>query len=109
MLIGRKHSRRSSLYGVEVGESMACHRCGSQYVVRDGICAGRQRITCQHCNRGSNTAVDSPVSGPRYRGKVEVFARSMRLHLKIRKSAEVVGICLARAFRRNHWFFRAAD
>lgn len=80
-----------------------CPHCNSTYVVKNGKLNGKQRYKCKSCNKTFNDFTKSALSSTKLPlGKWIEYAKCMVLGYTIRKSAEIVEVCVKTSFYMRH-------
>lgn len=80
-----------------------CPHCNSTYVVKNGKLNGKQRYKCKTCNKTFNDFTKSALSSTKLPlDKWIEYAKCMVLGYSIRKSAEIIEVCVKTSFYMRH-------
>lgn len=80
-----------------------CVHCGSVSVVKNGTSNGKQRYKCKDCNKQFNHLTLSSLAGTKLPlTKWLDYAKCMLFGMSIRKSAEIIDVCVKTSFYMRH-------
>jgi len=80
-----------------------CPDCGSLHVIKNGKVKGKQRYLCKDCHKSFGDLTNSVFSSSKLSLRVWMeYAKCMILGFSIRKSAEMVGVCVKTSFFMRH-------
>jgi transposase-like protein len=81
----------------------ACPDCGSLHVIKNGKANGRQRYLCKDCKKTFGDLTNSVFSHTKLSLRIWMeYTRCMILGYSIRKSADIVGVCIKTSFFIRH-------
>lgn len=83
---------------------LACPRCRSVRLLRNGHAHGLQRYRCAECARSFNALTGTPLARLRHRGKWLPYLDSMLDSHTVRRAAALAGIHKNTSFRWRHRF-----
>ncbi|MDL2356645.1 MAG: IS1595 family transposase [Pseudomonadota bacterium] len=83
---------------------LACPRCSSVRLLRNGHAHGLQRYRCADCARSFNALTGTPLARLRHRGKWLPYLDSMLASHTVRGAAALVGVHKNTSFRWRHRF-----
>ena len=92
-------SRRAGLEVLEKARPVACRRCGSLRVVRNGHRGELQRYLCRDCGKTSNATTDTPLARLRRRETFEAYARCLAKGFTVRQAAKACSVSVSTAHR----------
>jgi len=81
----------------------ACPVCGSLNVIKNGKVNGKQRYLCKDCQKSFGDLTASIFANSKLSLRIWMeYAKCMILGYSIRKSAEMVGVCVKTSFYMRH-------
>ncbi len=92
-------SRRAGLEVLEKARPVACRRCGSLKVVRNGHRGELQRYLCRDCGKTSNAVTGTPMARLRRRETFEAYARCLAQGFTVREAAQACSVSVSTAHR----------
>jgi transposase-like protein len=98
-------SDRDSTQALSKHEPQSCPHCQGK-LVRNGSENGRQRFRCRGCAVSCCAGTGTPLARLKHKGQLAAYAACLRQGFTIRKTAEVMGFSISRAFRWRHRFLQ---
>ncbi len=84
-------------------DGQVCHSCGFLHVIKNGKINGKQRYLCKDCDKSFGDLTDSVFSSSKLSLQVWMeYSKCMIMGYSIRKSANIVGVCIKTSFYMRH-------
>jgi transposase-like protein len=86
-----------------LSHKIACPKCGSIAFVKNGLVKGKQRFLCRDCKKTFGSTTNSALFSTKLTtSQWKEYIKCMLQNRSIRKSAEIVGICVKTSFYTRH-------
>lgn len=84
-------------------DGQVCPSCGSLHVIKNGKVYGKQRYLCKDCEKSFGDLTSSVFSSSKLSLRIWMeYAKCMIMGYSIRKSAEIVDVCVKTSFFMRH-------
>ncbi len=84
-------------------DGQVCPTCGSLHVIKNGKVNGKQRYLCKDCKKSFGDLTNSVFASSKLSLRIWMeYAKCMIMGYSIRKSAEIVGVCVKTSFYMRH-------
>lgn len=101
-VISNKKEEKYSLTA-HINNGIICPKCGSTKCVKNGMEKDKQRFICKECSKSFRTTTGSAISSTKLENEKWIeYIKCMINGKSIRKSAEIVGVCVKTSFYMRH-------
>lgn len=102
-LMNKKQVKNNYSDSAYLSNGLVCHVCGSIRCVKNGNVKGKQRFLCRDCGRTFGFETWSSMAHTKLSKSTWIeYIECMIQGFSIRKSAEIVGVCVKTSFYMRH-------